>query len=123
MRPIGCPETSVQNYYYSLCNNPEERCSHLLHGISLKSHITLYKTVRNSTFQIMDFEKLLSEFGYIWYIFVRFIISNLNKVSYRIHKLLDKKNAHISFCELVYSLTPSKLHILLGVALIMMYDL
>jgi hypothetical protein len=25
--PIGCPETSVRNYYYSLRNNPEERIS------------------------------------------------------------------------------------------------
>jgi hypothetical protein len=26
--PIGCPETSVGNYHYSLRNNPEERSSH-----------------------------------------------------------------------------------------------
>jgi hypothetical protein len=25
--PIGCPETSVRNYHYSLRNNPEERSS------------------------------------------------------------------------------------------------
>jgi hypothetical protein len=25
--PIGCPETSVRNYHYSLHNNPEERSS------------------------------------------------------------------------------------------------
>ena len=25
MRPIGCSETSVRNYHYSLRNNPEER--------------------------------------------------------------------------------------------------
>jgi hypothetical protein len=29
MGPIGCPETSVQNYHYSLRNNREERSSHL----------------------------------------------------------------------------------------------
>ena len=29
MEPIGCPETSVRNYY-SLHNNPAERSSHLL---------------------------------------------------------------------------------------------
>ena len=27
--PIGCLETSVRNYHYSLRNNPEERSSHL----------------------------------------------------------------------------------------------
>ena len=27
MGPIGCPETSVRNYHYSLHNNPEERSS------------------------------------------------------------------------------------------------
>jgi hypothetical protein len=37
--PIGCPETSVRNYHYSLCNNPEERRTLLLRGGSLKSRI------------------------------------------------------------------------------------
>jgi len=37
MGPIGCPETAVRNYHYSLGNNPEERVSHLLRGWSLKS--------------------------------------------------------------------------------------
>jgi hypothetical protein len=37
MGPIGCPETSVRNYHYSLRNNPEERSSHLLRGGSLMS--------------------------------------------------------------------------------------
>jgi hypothetical protein len=27
MRPIGCPETSVRNYQFSLRNNPKERSS------------------------------------------------------------------------------------------------
>jgi hypothetical protein len=35
--PIGCPETSVRNNHYSLCNNPEDRSSLLLRGGSLKS--------------------------------------------------------------------------------------
>ena len=38
MGPIGFPETSVRNYHYSLCNNPEERSCQLLRGGSLKSH-------------------------------------------------------------------------------------
>jgi hypothetical protein len=37
--PIGCPKTLVWNYHYLLCNNPEERSSHLLRARSLKSHI------------------------------------------------------------------------------------
>ena len=37
MGPIGCPETSVRNYHYSLRNSPEERSSHLLSFGSLKS--------------------------------------------------------------------------------------
>jgi hypothetical protein len=44
MRPIGCPETSVMKYHYSLCNNPEERSSHLLRGGSLKA-----RKVRHAT--------------------------------------------------------------------------
>jgi len=39
MGPVGCPETSVRNYDYSLRNNPEERISHVLRGGSLKSRI------------------------------------------------------------------------------------
>ena len=34
---MGCPETSVTNYHYSLRNNPEE-CSSLLNRISSVSH-------------------------------------------------------------------------------------
>jgi hypothetical protein len=33
---IGCPETSVRNYHYTLRNSPEERSYHLLRGGSLK---------------------------------------------------------------------------------------
>ena len=38
--PIVCRETSVRNYY-SLCNNPEQHSSHLLHSGSLKSYIQI----------------------------------------------------------------------------------
>jgi len=37
MELIGCPETSVKNYHYSVRDNPEERGSHLLSGGSLES--------------------------------------------------------------------------------------
>jgi hypothetical protein len=39
---IGCLETSVRNYHYSLRNSSEELISHLLRGGSLKSR-TLIK--------------------------------------------------------------------------------
>ena len=39
MGQIGCPETSVRNYDYSLRNNPEECRSRPLRGWSLKSHL------------------------------------------------------------------------------------
>jgi len=32
----GCPEKSVRNYHYLLCNNPEEQTSYPLCGIGLK---------------------------------------------------------------------------------------
>jgi len=41
MGPIGCPETSVRNYHYSVCNSPEEHISHLQHGESLESLISV----------------------------------------------------------------------------------
>ena len=37
--PIGCAETSVRNYHYSLRHSPEGRSSHLLRGGRLKSQI------------------------------------------------------------------------------------
>jgi hypothetical protein len=46
MRPIGCPETSVRNYHYSLRNNPEEHNSHTLRGGSLKSRIFIINHCR-----------------------------------------------------------------------------
>ena len=33
--PIGCPETSVRNYHYPMCNNTEQDSSLLLCGGSL----------------------------------------------------------------------------------------
>jgi len=39
MGPIDCSETSVINYHYWLCNNPEELSSRLLRGGSLKTRI------------------------------------------------------------------------------------
>jgi hypothetical protein len=41
MGPIGCLETSVQNYHSTLRNTPEERRSHLNRGGSLKSRQNL----------------------------------------------------------------------------------
>jgi len=57
MGPIGCPETSVINYHYSLCNSPEEHRFRLQRGGSLKSLISvvcsaLAKIVR-SNFHIL----------------------------------------------------------------------
>jgi len=39
LESIGCPETSVRNYHYSLRNNPEDRSSNPIRGGSLKSQI------------------------------------------------------------------------------------
>jgi hypothetical protein len=44
MGPIGCPETSVRNYYYTLRNRPEERSSHLFRGGSLKKRMDAFPT-------------------------------------------------------------------------------
>jgi len=41
MRPIGSPETSVENYQYTLRKISEERRSHLYGGGSLKSTLTV----------------------------------------------------------------------------------
>ena len=57
MGPIGCPETSVINYHYSLRNNPEERSSqcpvfqkpkvhHHIYNILLLEHIVSASSVQ-----------------------------------------------------------------------------
>jgi len=40
--PIGCPETSVRNYHYSLPYKPHDRNSHLLRGGRLKCFIRIF---------------------------------------------------------------------------------
>ena len=40
MGPVGCPETSVRNYFYPSRKNPEERSSLPLRGGCLKSRLT-----------------------------------------------------------------------------------
>ena len=42
MGPIGCPETSVRYYHYSLPTSQEERSSNLLRGGSLKLRKLLF---------------------------------------------------------------------------------
>jgi hypothetical protein len=54
---IGCPETSVLNYHYSLRNNSEERRAHLRCGGSLKSRLVLvdkivWKNVKKIYFKL-----------------------------------------------------------------------
>jgi len=44
MGPIGFPETSVRNYYYTLHKRPEERSSHLLRGGSLNTSLDAFLT-------------------------------------------------------------------------------
>ena len=46
--PVGCPETSVTNYQYTLRNISEERRSHLLHDRSLKSCTMYYVNICTS---------------------------------------------------------------------------
>jgi len=47
MGPIGCPETSVKNYHYALCNNPEESSSRHGDYCVVFSHMEPYVYVHN----------------------------------------------------------------------------
>ena len=42
MGPIGCSETSVRDYGYTLRNKPDERRFHLFGGGSLKSRQIMF---------------------------------------------------------------------------------
>jgi hypothetical protein len=70
MEPIGCPETWVSNFHFSLRNNPEECSSHILHGESLKSRRVFvrdttvpltHKLPRIQAERIMKYENLTPE--------------------------------------------------------------
>jgi len=52
MGPMGCPETSVRNYHYTLCNIPEER-SFLTYSGGKNTHtaadiVRVFLTVRRA---------------------------------------------------------------------------
>jgi len=49
---MGCPETSVRNYHYSLRNNREERSSQLRRGGRLKSGLLETVTLWVIIFQL-----------------------------------------------------------------------
>jgi hypothetical protein len=53
---IGCPETSVRKYYYTLCNEPEERRSHLLGEGCLIS-----RTSEHETFKVNNWKAIVSQ--------------------------------------------------------------
>ena len=48
MGPIGCPETSIRNYNFSLCNDPEEHNSQVVkmyHGRNWYITVLLVLTI------------------------------------------------------------------------------
>jgi hypothetical protein len=52
MGPIGCPETSVKDWYSTLRSTPEERGSHEHCGESLKSRIGTFDSVGPHHFSV-----------------------------------------------------------------------
>jgi hypothetical protein len=60
MGPIGCLETSIRNYHYSLRNNPEQRRSNLMPCLSIPPrYVTESRTTR---FKML----LLAVDDYLW---------------------------------------------------------
>ena len=52
--PIGCPESSVQNYHSTLRNIPEDHRSHLHRGGSLNSRVKACSALCFSSVWIVD---------------------------------------------------------------------
>jgi hypothetical protein len=72
MGKIGCPETSVRNYHYTLRNIPEERRSQVFCGGSLKSStynfglLAIYKySLEISNFKVVFNKSLFNGRGLI----------------------------------------------------------
>jgi len=57
MGPIGCSETSVRNYNYTLRNSPEECSPYRLRGQSLKINMHTYFDVFLTVHHSIDFSK------------------------------------------------------------------
>ena len=55
MEPTGCTETSVKNYHYSLRNDPEGCCSHVLRGGKPVFTKYLYSFSLTGSLQFFDF--------------------------------------------------------------------
>ena len=80
---MGCPETSVRNYHYSLPNSPEDRSNHLLSGGSLK--LSLFHFVKKKKRMLL--------------VFALYFVSRASKMA--VAPLQLQKFAHQSCCGLV----------------------
>ena len=108
MGPIGCPETSVRNYQYLLCNNPEERSSQpSCHWTNFHEiwHLSIFqKSVKIKLWLIYD--KNNGYFtGRSMYIF-----DNISLNSLRMRNVLDKsrgnQNTHFVFNNFFLKIVP-----------------
>jgi hypothetical protein len=79
--PIGCPETSVRNYHYSLFNSTEERSWHSLRGGSLKSRIVLDEDDDDDG----DDDDDDDDDKFLWNDFFRFSCRSLHRINQVFH--------------------------------------
>ena len=92
---IGCLETSVRIYHYSLRNGPEERSDHLLRGGSLKSrtYLFLYGDVGGEVWHPVLFVKSLQ-----WY---KSIAVSATLLLYILHGLLHVSALAIDHLQVI----------------------
>ena len=81
MGPMGCPETSVRNYHYTLRNNLEQRISHVLRGGSVKSRvvISLYGFVPLYKVQCCVVPHILNSLSLSFFVYLRLNLKHVSK--------------------------------------------
>ena len=57
-KPIGCPETSVKCFQFSLCNSPEERSSQV--RFSVKARVRLINEANEETYPVLADQNYLT---------------------------------------------------------------
>jgi len=101
--PIGCPETSVRNYHYSLRNDPGERSSHLLCTtfFFLWFQASAAKLLRTTLFWVITRQVVVisyRRFGTIYRSHSQ--VSRIpKKACSRIGKSVDGENISVEWCQ------------------------
>jgi len=79
MEPLICPDVSVRNCHYSLCNSPKKCSSHLLCGGNLKSRLIKCSYCKHFQQHVKHLPNNCTKFG----CFISFMMAASSRKSFR----------------------------------------